>query len=204
MNTTCSTSEAAEILGVSHKTVQLWVESGRLRAWKTAGGHRRILVSSLVASLGNQSVKIVPALIGFTRSRQRKRDVSRRIIVCDSSEDMRATFRKYASHWTGVKWAFSKCNFDALLKIGAIDPRVFITEICSSGIDIAYMVRILLAHPKTYNMKIILTSDLSEETLRALDLHPTVKILKKPFTQREVFDAINNALGDPGLKDKEL
>ena len=42
-----STREAAKILGVSLRTVQLWVESGVLKAWKTAGGHRRVTLSSI-------------------------------------------------------------------------------------------------------------------------------------------------------------
>ena len=43
----CSTKEAAATLGVSHRTVQLWVENGTLQAWRTAGGHRRITVESV-------------------------------------------------------------------------------------------------------------------------------------------------------------
>lgn len=38
----CTTREAAGLLGVSVGTVQLWVESGLLQAWKTSGGHRRV------------------------------------------------------------------------------------------------------------------------------------------------------------------
>lgn len=37
-----TTAHAAELLGVSIRTAQLWVESGRLPSWKTPGGHRRI------------------------------------------------------------------------------------------------------------------------------------------------------------------
>ena len=44
---TCTTREAAKALGVALRTAQLWAETGRLRAWKTVGGHRRILVSSV-------------------------------------------------------------------------------------------------------------------------------------------------------------
>ena len=42
-----STAEAAKLLGVSHRTIQLWVEAGTLQAWKTAGGHRRIASGSV-------------------------------------------------------------------------------------------------------------------------------------------------------------
>jgi len=37
-----TTAKAAELLGVSTRTAQLWVESGQLPSWKTPGGHRRI------------------------------------------------------------------------------------------------------------------------------------------------------------------
>ena len=43
----CSTAEAARSLGVSIRTIQLWVDGGFLAAWKTAGGHRRILLDSV-------------------------------------------------------------------------------------------------------------------------------------------------------------
>ena len=42
-----ATREAAEALGICVRTAQLWVEQGRLRAWKTPGGHRRILRESV-------------------------------------------------------------------------------------------------------------------------------------------------------------
>lgn len=37
-----TTAKAAELLGVSVRTAQMWVESGQLPSWKTPGGHRRI------------------------------------------------------------------------------------------------------------------------------------------------------------------
>ncbi|MGD9786945.1 MAG: helix-turn-helix domain-containing protein [Sulfuricellaceae bacterium] len=43
----CSTTEAARILGVSIRTVQAWVDKGALTAWKTVGGHRRVLLESV-------------------------------------------------------------------------------------------------------------------------------------------------------------
>jgi excisionase family DNA binding protein len=42
-----STKQSADLLNVSLGTVQKMVESGELLAWKTRGGHRRILVTSL-------------------------------------------------------------------------------------------------------------------------------------------------------------
>lgn len=44
-----TTRDAAQLLGVAVSTVQLWMESGALPAWKTPGGHRRVRLSAVLA-----------------------------------------------------------------------------------------------------------------------------------------------------------
>ena len=43
----CTSRKAAELLGVTPRTVQLWADSGILQSWKTPGGHRRFSVSAI-------------------------------------------------------------------------------------------------------------------------------------------------------------
>lgn len=52
----CTTRRAAELLGVSLRTAQLWSESGVLEAWKTEGGHRRISLESVKRLLADPKV----------------------------------------------------------------------------------------------------------------------------------------------------
>jgi len=51
-----STRQSAKVLQVSLGTVQKMVELGELTAWKTRGGHRRILTSSLNQQLRRRKV----------------------------------------------------------------------------------------------------------------------------------------------------
>lgn len=54
-----TTADAAELLGVSIRTAQMWVESGQLPSWKTPGGHRRIprqSVLNLIEETGRDTV----------------------------------------------------------------------------------------------------------------------------------------------------
>jgi excisionase family DNA binding protein len=44
-----TTRQAAEILGVSIRTVQTWIEEGAIDSWKTPGGHRRVRQSAVFA-----------------------------------------------------------------------------------------------------------------------------------------------------------
>ncbi len=52
-----STRDAAHRLGVSVRTVQLWVEKGALEAWKTPGGHRRIFRQSVASMLAARTTR---------------------------------------------------------------------------------------------------------------------------------------------------
>jgi len=69
-----STKQSAVLLNVSLGTVQKMVESGELLAWKTRGGHRRILVASLQSLLNQRQrlfehlSKIESTLLSFHRS----------------------------------------------------------------------------------------------------------------------------------------
>jgi excisionase family DNA binding protein len=49
-----TTREAAEILGVSVSTAQIWIESGAIASWKTPGGHRRVRLSAVRRLLEDQ------------------------------------------------------------------------------------------------------------------------------------------------------
>ena len=60
MSEDCTTLEAARLLGMSVRSVQLMVDRGELVAWKTPGGHRRIARASLEhlrATVGKTSLQ---------------------------------------------------------------------------------------------------------------------------------------------------
>ena len=46
-----TTREAAKVLGIAVSTAQQWIENGKLPAWKTPGGHRRVRFSDVSALL---------------------------------------------------------------------------------------------------------------------------------------------------------
>ena len=58
-----STRESAKRLNVSLGTIQKMVEMGELTAWKTRGGHRRILVQSIDDHLKNRHLSYRNQLI---------------------------------------------------------------------------------------------------------------------------------------------
>ncbi|HAC65307.1 MAG TPA: IS607 family transposase [Cyanothece sp. UBA12306] len=63
-----SIKEAAELLAVSTKTIRRWEQQGKIKAIRTAGGHRRFNVSELLGTQNSAKLTIVYARIGNHQS----------------------------------------------------------------------------------------------------------------------------------------
>ena len=62
-----SPKEMAQAIGVSESSLKRWVDNGLLEVSRTAGGHRRIPVSSAVQFIRNRGHSLVrPEVLGFT------------------------------------------------------------------------------------------------------------------------------------------
>ena len=55
-----TTHDVAKKLGVTIRSVQLWVEQGLLEGWKTPGGHRRITTESFDRFVSSQEIDSSP------------------------------------------------------------------------------------------------------------------------------------------------
>lgn len=113
----CSAREAAQILGVSVRTAQQWVEEGLLQAWKTPGGHRRILIASVERMLAQQV-----ALAGYAKTRLE-------ILLLDSDQVRGNVLGGY------LQSALPDCRVEivqdavaAILQIGAKNPDIVVID----------------------------------------------------------------------------
>jgi excisionase family DNA binding protein len=73
--------EAAELLGVTTKTLRLWEKQGRLISHRTEGGHRRYVISELIGSRGDKLLTIAYARVS---SQDQKDDLKRQELVLES------------------------------------------------------------------------------------------------------------------------
>ena len=68
-----TTTEVAELLDVSAQTVQMWMDTGHLSAFKTYGGHRRIDAASVEVMLKSRRIALkngAPFSIALIQGRQ--------------------------------------------------------------------------------------------------------------------------------------
>lgn len=168
------------LLGVSAGTVQLWVDSGLLQAWKTAGGHRRVLLDSVNRLLQQQpdSKSPVSRLAASSASASRRL----KIVVVDDDENMLWLYRSNMARWP-IKPEITIINdaVAALMSIGRSCPDLLVTDLHMPGMDGFNMLRVLSRAPEMSNTTIVVVSALDPyEIEQRGGIPPGIEVLPKP------------------------
>jgi excisionase family DNA binding protein len=200
--TFCTTSEAADLLGVSVGTVQLWVESGLLAAWKTSGGHRRIQRESVQkllhkphpisapanpsAAAGTYTSNPVPIDSASDSAPRRLR-----VLVLEDDPDLLMLYKIKLSSWpmqpeiAGVPSAVS-----ALISIGRCAPDLLIADMrMAGGLDGFDMLRQMHKTPEMANTTIVVVTGLDVADIEARGGIPAnIEVLSKPVPFQRLQD----------------
>ncbi len=192
----CSTRQAAELIGVSHRTIQLWVENGALQAWKTAGGHRRISMGSIQKVVALRHAAVAPPQ--RPAAAPKHAGDRPRILVVDDDATLLRLYELEISTWDlGVDIVKAGNGFEALIRIGERKPDVLISDLSMPGMDGFRMIRTLRADPAYAAMAIIVVSGLDRGTVHAMGLPDEVPFFAKPAPFAALRGAVESALAIP-------
>lgn len=178
--TFCTTREAADRLGVSVGTVQLWVESGLLQAWKTAGGHRRVMRESVDRLLHKKPATLpgeaAPPAAAATRRLS--------VLVVEDDANLLRLYEANIARWPMAPEVVVINNaVAALMLMGRKAPDFLVTDLHMPGMDGFNMLRVLHAAPEMLNTTIVVVTglDAAEITQRG-GLPAEIEILPKPIS----------------------
>ncbi len=150
----CTTREAARALGICVRTTQLWVESGRLRAWKTPGGHRRILRESVDEILRERENELGVSIHGFD------------VLVVEDERVQRQLLQSMLSRISpGITVRTAYNGVEGLIKIGEKQPQLLITDLMMPGLDGFHMLNTLIASPLVRPLQIVVITGLSAQEI---------------------------------------
>ena len=191
----CSTKDAASLLGVSHRTVQLWVENGTLQAWKTAGGHRRITMASvnkLVSARHDATAAPLPAAAAPAKPAGPQR---KRVLLVDDDSTLLRLYELEMSGW-GLPLDIIKAQngFEALIRIGEQRPDLLVSDLNMPGMDGFRMIRTLRGDASYDSMTIIVVSGLDRSTVASMGLPSNIAIFPKPVPFAQLRAAVEQAL----------
>lgn len=196
-----TTREVALRLGVSLRTVQLWVEADILPAARTPGGHRRIPYNAVealalstglggepqaYASLNRREAEGTPAALapGLSTHAQAPLDV---LLVADDQDWQVRCAHAMQPYGSAVKLRYAETGYLALLQIGQKAPDLLITNLELPGMDGMAMLRTLERCESIANMRILVLTDSSEHELaRRGGLPQSAEVLRLPVTAETV------------------
>jgi len=184
--TSYSTAYVARLLGVSVPTVQRWVDSGHLKAWKTIGGHRRIEAES--------AERLFRAQDAGLRSAPPEPPVSV-VIVDDNPDDRELLVVLVENSLPGAAITVAENGFQGLVAIGRHRPQLVVTDIAMPHMDGLEMLREIATRGDIRPQAILaVSSRTSAQLARQGGLPADVKLIAKPIEPRAFIAAVREAV----------
>ena len=185
-----TTRQAATLLNVSVRTVQLWVESGVLQAWKTAGGHRRISVGSIQQLLDEKQDKQTPI-----RRPNTKGPVT--VLIVDDDKDTLLLYKMLINNWfPSLQVETAEDGVDALVKIGTFKPTVLITDLQMPQLNGFAIIERLHNDVQYDYLTAIVVTGMGVAEVTASNLPNSVPVLHKPIPVEELKELVLQAVKD--------
>ncbi len=185
-----TTIEVAKRLGVSMQTVQRWVDAGRLKAWKTLGGHRRIEAHSAEMLFQAQALATGTAPAPATSAAPVAGPL-RVVIVDDSAIDRELLELMVLAAIPGARITMAENGFQALVSIGRQAPDIVVTDIHMPHMDGFEMIRHLWQDDAIRPRTLVAVSAHSEADLAKMGQLPEeVVFLPKPVDEARFTRAL--------------
>lgn len=141
-----TTFEISEICEVNPTTVQNWVKEGKLKAYATPGGHRRIRRQDLIRFM---------KAFGMPMPAEFSEPAPYVIIVDDEKEVIDLLTEVMLSGEEELEVAGAQNGVDALLMIGERNPDLLILDIMMPGMNGIEVCQKLKSGATTRNLKIV-------------------------------------------------
>lgn len=171
----CGTTYAARLLGLSVGTIQSLVEKGELQAWKTQGGHRRILMSSIREYQRKHNMPILMAENNPARLR---------VLVVDDDPVILEMFRDFAFRSDILlDCTLMSSGLEALVDMTSIHPDILIADLNMSGVDGFALFHVLRNNSQFSKMSCLAISALTQDEIHARGGLPEgVVFMPKPLS----------------------
>ena len=194
-----TTTQAANIFGVSARTIQIWADSGMLEVIKTVGGHRRITAEEIVRLARKMGKSLVDndAFCDATEIQAEEEAVG--IMFVDEDNDLLKLYQMQLSTWETpkAKVYLAHDGYDAMLQIGANKPDVIIVDSSLPLVDSDHMVTLIRQQPDFSHCRIIIVSSPDDNKAQINQAFPEDVLFEdKPIAFTRIQQLVSEHLAD--------
>ena len=182
-----STREAAKMLGVSLTTAQVMVEEGHLKAWKTAGGHRRISIDSVKSMLQNRES-------GGSISSKSSDDYT--VLIAEDDEALCKLYMRTFSSWKlPIKLITVNNGMEAMVLVERMRPSLLILDLGMPRMNGFEMIKLIRSKTEYNHIDIVVITGLEKRDIdKKGGVPPAVTIFPKPVPWQQVKGFVQAAL----------
>ena len=175
--------EAADLLGVTPRTIQLWSDSGILDAKKTPGGHRRFTANALEAVESELFTSNKPEVSGAD---------TLRVLIAEDEPDIQKLYELTMTGWSlPLDLTIVKDGYEALIQFGMLQPHFLILDLNMPRMDGFHMLNVISETMGDKLADVVVVSALSKSDIAAHGGLPEgITVFGKPIP----FEEIENML----------
>ncbi len=178
-----TSSEVGQLLQVNPSSVKKWVDDGRLAAFRTPGGHRRIRAADLVQFLDVHRMPIPRDLESTARRRI--------LIVDDDPSQLKAFTRAFKRYAERIETVTAANGIDALVLVGSFRPHFVLLDVLMPGIDGLEVCRRLKMNRETNSIGVVIVTGHVTPALKRKALEAgALRVLEKPIDVGSVVDLL--------------
>lgn len=183
-----TTFDAADFCHVSYMSVKRWIWAGRLKAFKTPGGHFRIYRNDLIDFMRGNEIPVPQDAIV----------IRKRVLIVEGDETAREGIADYLRmNGPELEVATARDAYDAGAMVGQFRPDIILLDLMMPHLDGFSVCERLKKSPLTHDIRIIVMTgfDTVEENRRVHECGAD-KILAKPVELKILFAQIRALLRD--------
>jgi two-component system, OmpR family, response regulator VicR len=182
-----TTGQIAQYCHVTHRGVLKWVESGKLRAYRTPGKHSRVSIEDFLRFLKQYNMPIPGEL--------EPPSVQKRVLIVDDDRGIVNSLHRVLMLENKYIIEAAYDGFQAGKKFSDFKPDFIILDICMPGLDGYQVCANIRKDADNKHVKILAISGLSEpqEIKKIMDLGAD-DYLQKPFSNELLQQKIKQIL----------
>lgn len=191
-----TTVEIGRMLGVNYTTVNNWIRAGKLRAFKTPGGHRRVEKVDLLSFLTQYRLPVPEGLSAAGKPC---------LLIVDDNQGFLRALKRWFSHYTNFEVLTADNSMEGLLLAAERKPAAILVDILMPGMDGVEVVKLLKSRPATHDLKVIaITAQADPQTRQEIVAAGALDCLDKTQPLTEIAELVAGHINQPGNRDQGM